>query len=547
MKQKLFIVLFVLSLTVSIAFAQRNNEFLSREFIDNTVQGAFNEFVIASRDAGGTNQERVVRNARETVANLRRLAENDPNRRYVLWRLSELEAQISLEEEEINFRRRYANVQLINELVDLFNAELLQAMPNFANLQQLYNRMFAIDARTTNQFADRINQKMRSVTHNLTQDINSAFQRNNYAQAETYFLYVAENRRFLRISEANLETWRRRIQARKDADYLQANLGNRINFVNGIVRENRLLEAKRHIEVLSADLTGATALLPRNFVTSTRTQLNELSTGIDRREDSLVQHGHALINAGRFDEAGAFLSNVLMPAGINRDRIAGIDRAIISATGSTMRQAEYQSGIRSFDVSAASIGSGEALNERMRQRTDSIRAAARAEEERVREHFERRNRSAIRKHNSETQSRQAQQARGDAFLQEVQLLFDNGRYEAAVRKFKGRQAQQAFMHGTPSLFLSVKTRVNSQTGANNENDSEVIVSRRRIEETGRNAQQQRAQRIMGEILDLLEGNRTAQAYSVYFFNRTLLEEHSYREALVSMRRSLVQSYARNVM
>jgi hypothetical protein len=501
---------------------------------------------MASREGGGLTQERAIRSARETATELRRMAETDPNRRYILWRLAELESQISLEEEEVRFRQRYARVQQINELVDLFNRELLQPRPNFANLQQLYNRMDAIDARTTNQFADRINQKMRSVTHNLTADITNAFNRNNYAQAEVEFLYAVENRRFLRISSTDLERWRRQIQAKKDADYLQANLGTRINTLNSIVKDNRLLEARRHIEVLVVDLQGATALLPRNFVSSTRMQLNNLSTSIDRREDSLVQHGHALINARRFDEASVFLRTVLMPAGVNRDRIAGIDRAIISATGSTMQRTEYQaSNIRSFDM--ASEESGGAFNEMMRQRTSSIQATARAEEERARAHFENRNRRAVRTHNTNLQKQAEAKARSDRFLEEVQSLFNAGRYEAASRKFRGRPAQEAVLNATPMLFINVKAQVNSFRRINNNDDPEIAAVQRRMEETSSRAQQQRVRQIMGDILELLERQRSGEAFAIFYFNTQLLTEFADPQALVSMRRSLVQAYTRDMM
>lgn len=541
MGQKVILIVF---LTLSIAFASRNNAYLSREAIDTTVQNAFNAFVMASRDGGGLTQERAIRSARETAANLRKMAETDPNRRYILWRLSELESQISLEEEEVRYRQRYAQVQIINELVVLFNNELLVPRPNFANLQQLYNRMTAIDAGTTNQFADRINQKMRSVSHNLTQDITEAFNRNNYAQAEKEFLYAVENRRFLRVSDADLERWRRRIQIRKDADYLQANIGNRINTVNGIVRDNRLLEARRHVEVLGIDLNGASALLPRNFVASTRMQLNGISANIERTEDSLVQHGQALINARRFEEASVFLRTVLMPAGVNRDRIAGIDRAIIAATGATMRSAEYQTGIQSF--STADEGVGAALNQRMMQRTDSIRAAARAEEERARSHFERRNKSAIKRHNSNLQKQATARQKSDEFLVSVQKLFDSGKSDAAVRRFRGKQAQ-AFANGTPMLFHDVKVRVNSHLGASNHDDPQIIDAMRRHNAARAAAREAQAGQIMGEILDLLERRRTAEAFTMYYFNMPLLTEFAYPQALISMRRTLVQAYTRDMM
>jgi len=539
---KLKILLTILFVSTAV-FASRN-QFLSRDFIDTTIQNTYYLFVAANKEAGGSTQIAAIERAKGIVANMKQLAENDPNRRYILWRLSELEAQIGLEEEEVRLKQQHARVRQINELVDMFNREFLVPRPNFANLHALYERMIVVDTRKTNEFADLINQKNRSVTQNLRQAINSALENNNFRQAETEFNYAVANRRFINLSDTEIENWRRRIQARKDADYLRENIDNRVALVNGIASQNRLLEAKRHIEVLNNDLNGARALLTQNFVSSTRMKLNNLSANIDRREDSLIQHGFALVNTKRYNEASDFLRNVLFPAGVDRSRIAGIDRAIIEAEGG-QRQHVYESSV----VIANSEESGAALNEAMRARArvraDSMRLVNEYEERKSLEHFERRNKALIKKHTSDRNKQTKLRNQCDDFLRNILMMFEQGRGSAAVKQFHRRQAV-CFANATPKLYHDVKERVNRQTGANDREDGELIAMRKKHEAEKPEAKQMRAGEIIGEIYDLVERKQVSAAYSLYYFNRPLLTEHAYPEALTAVKRMLVRAYAREM-
>ena len=534
--------LFVVLLAATAAFSQRGqNQFLSQSFIDTTIQSAYLGFVAATREAGGTSQEQAIMRARNVVAELRAAAETDPNRRYILWRLSELEAQIFLEEEEVRLKQQHARVRQINDLVDMFNKEFLVPRPNFANLHALYERIVVVDIRKANEFADLINQKNRSVTQNLRQAITAAFNANNYRQAEIEYNYAVANRRFINLGNADIENWRRRIEARKSADYLTGNIDARVAHINGIVNSNRLLEAKRHIEVLNNDLNGARALLPTPFFNTTRTRLNNLSTTIDRREDSLVQHGFALVNAKRFNEASVFLRDVLLPAGVDRGRIAGIDRAIIESEGG-QRRPTFESRLRVENVTEES---GSAFSAAMRERANAVRQAHRSEEILVREHFERLNKRAIDRHNKEEDRRAKIVSQNDEVLRNILNLFDQGRPDAAVRLFQRRRTA-LFAHGSPRLYHDVKVRVNQHTGANDHTDGELAAVRERHRANSREARQDSAANIIREIYDLISANQVVAAYSRYFFNEWFLEENAFPEALVSLRREVVRTYAREM-
>ncbi|MDR0304407.1 MAG: hypothetical protein LBH98_06540 [Chitinispirillales bacterium] len=521
----------------SIVFSK---DFLSKEFIDTTIQGAYYGFVAANKEAGGSTQTSAIQKAKGVVSELKKLAENDPNKRYILWRLSELEAQIGLEEEEVMLKQRYATVKKINELVDLFNKEVLQPRPNFANLYTLYQRMSAVDVSKTNEFAEIINQKNRSVSFNLKQSITNAFADNDYTRADNDYDYATENRKYLNISNYEIESWRKNIQAKRDADYLKAGIDNQIAFVNGIVLQNRLSEARRHIEVLNNNLTGASVLLTQSFISSTKMKINNLSANIDRREDSLIQYGYSLVNGQKYKEASIFLRETLFPSGADRNRTAAIDRAIIESSGGKINT--YESNLEFENFSEESVTAmNEAMKQKIKTKTDSIRSANEADDIKAQAHFEKKNKNFINKYVSTHMKQKKIQYQCDDFLAEISKMFAQGKGAAAVKKFKSKK-DLCFANATPKNYYDVKVLVNNQTNIKNDADSELIAMMKKHKENSTEGKREKSIQITKEINDMIAKNNATQAYLLFYFNRSLLDEFFPYEKLSSIRRALVKSY-----
>ncbi|MDD5674816.1 MAG: hypothetical protein PHC61_11670, partial [Chitinivibrionales bacterium] len=76
--------------------------YVQQSYVDSLVQDAFygfNEAAAASSQADAKQKKQeAIAGAKEVAHKLRALAQNDPNQKYILWRLSELEGQIYLEE-----------------------------------------------------------------------------------------------------------------------------------------------------------------------------------------------------------------------------------------------------------------------------------------------------------------------------------------------------------------------------------------------------------------------------------------------------------------
>jgi hypothetical protein len=519
-----------------------SKDFLSQTYIDTTIQTAYYGFIAANKEAGGSTQVAAIQKAKSVVAELKKLAEDDPNKRYILFRLSELEAQIGLEEEEVSLKKRYAAVIEINKLVEIFNKELLQERPNFANLHTLHARMSAIDISKSNQFADLINQKNKSVTFNLKQAFNNALVDNDYVKAENIYHYFVENRKYINVSNADIEIWRKGIQAKKDADYLKANIDNRIVFINGIVAQNRLSEARRHIEVLSGDLTGARALLTQSFISSSKMKLDNLSANINRREDSLVQYGYRLVSDKKYKEATTFLNSVLFPAGVNRDKTAGIDRAIIEEGGGS-RTTTYNSTLSFENVSEeGAVAMNNEMKQRVKSKTDSIRLVNEAEDFKALRYFEKKSKGEIDKYTKNILNRSKIRRQYDDFLFQISQMFAQGKGSAAVKKFRSKQSL-CFANATPKTYYDVKIMVNAQTGSNNMNDGELTaMMQKHREENFPEAKREKADRIVSEINDLVKNQNASSAYAMFYFNKSLLDQYISPDSLNKTKRTLVKAY-----
>ena len=90
-------------------FASNKKEYLSQTTIDTLVQQAFVNINASAGadvpDADARHWQAVI-DAKETVAKLKALAKGDPNEKYVLWKVNELEYQVFLEEREMVLKKR---------------------------------------------------------------------------------------------------------------------------------------------------------------------------------------------------------------------------------------------------------------------------------------------------------------------------------------------------------------------------------------------------------------------------------------------------------
>ena len=200
--------LFFLLLQPSRVHAEGNKPYLSQEYVDTMVQNAFYGFVEAS-EFGGTEmlQTRAIERAKKVAAELKMMARGDPNRRYVLWRVSELEQQIYYEEEELLLKKMYKNQKAVNILCNKFNEEVGKKRPNFGNLIAIHSSMVNLNPRKADELAWLIEDRDR----NISREVSFACERyllfGAYDNAKKEFQYIKKNRKYLFIPDGTYESF----------------------------------------------------------------------------------------------------------------------------------------------------------------------------------------------------------------------------------------------------------------------------------------------------------------------------------------------------
>ena len=84
--------------------------------------------------------EDAISSAKQIASRLKNLAKGDPNEKYVLWKVGELERQIHLEESGLVLEKSQNRQKLMNDLVGPFNAEIAKRRPYFSVLSELHDQ-----------------------------------------------------------------------------------------------------------------------------------------------------------------------------------------------------------------------------------------------------------------------------------------------------------------------------------------------------------------------------------------------------------------------
>jgi hypothetical protein len=357
---------------------------LTKDYIDTTIMQAI--FLLsegASVEGVGGAREKAIAEAKMVAVRMRAEARGDRNESYVIWKVEELEGQITLEEEDLVMRKVRQGQATIGQIVDNFNHEVGNDHPDFAALQEFQSRMKALDPDRAAKMDQSIRSRGKSIARSVTASLEEALIYGNARKADDEFRYCLRNRQFFNIPPATFRNLEERVAVcdqsveelkaiNAEADSARALIaGAGIGKARPLIAdaENRLSAIKGQI-LLAEDSTCAWRLI-------------QLTSALKHCEDSLVQINLDILNAKGVDAASDYLNRVVHTAGVSREKSARIDQAIL-ATGSPAAAGEGSAIGREVDAVAAASeadGSNDVFAE-MRQKAvkkaheheDSLRA-----------------------------------------------------------------------------------------------------------------------------------------------------------------------------
>ncbi len=305
---------------------------LSKEYIDTTIMQAI--YLLsegASVDGVGFARAKAIADAKAAAARLRSEARGDANESYVLWKVEELEGQITLEEKDLVLQKMRKGQETIDQLAGDFNREVGKDRPDFAALQQFQMQMKSLDPQRADAMGTSITGRFKTLSRAAIVSLEEALIYGNAGKVDEEFRYCLRNRQFFDIPPATFRNLEARVSAcdqsvqelkviRAEADSAQclvagAGLGRARTLIADA--ENRLSTIKGQI-LITEDSACAWRLI-------------QLTSALKLCEDSLVQVNLTVLSSKGIDAASDYLNKVVHPAGVSREKSARIDQAILAA------------------------------------------------------------------------------------------------------------------------------------------------------------------------------------------------------------------------
>jgi len=381
---KFYLTGFLFLFFIQLSSAGVSKTYLSKDYIDTIVQNAYYRFVNASAYySDEVMQQDAINHAKKVVAQLKKQSENDPNKSYILWKASELEGQIFLEEEEVLLKKKYKNQKEENILISKFNTETGKGRPNFMNLFVIQASMAECNSEKANELNNLINQRRKNISREVVYKIERCFESGNYEALKIEFDYLRKNRKYLSVTDEKYVSIENRLRAKQEADDLIANIKIYLEKIQSAVNKNKISEGFRDIEWLKSRINDAGNLVPAAKKTSFSFDIKELNDKLLFKEDSLVKKAMGFVDANELDDAVDFVNMILRRRGVSSDKIAMVNKAIMAKLGTTSNDdLSDKDELLDKEVSTLMKSEGshqglsyEALQQKMKVKKDSIARA----------------------------------------------------------------------------------------------------------------------------------------------------------------------------
>ncbi len=536
------------------ASVQKN--YISQELIDTSIQRGFVLLNESADMAGvGFQHQRSITEAKKIVRLLKEKARGDPNERYVLWKVGELEAQIYLEESDYVMQQMQKRQLTINELVEKYNTEVGKWRPDFATLYRIHKNMGQVDGGKANELADSYNQRKRAISREAVYFLEKALLAGNAEDARKELGYCLRNQLYLNVSQTNYKQLEDRVEGLLQAIEEKPRIDAAAVSAGRFLDKKKIADARKTLDSAENWLSTIKKHLPQREAIGVTSSLQRVSHRLQGMEDSLVNVNVAILRSQGVGAADKYLQNVVRTCGVSHDKAAAVDRMIISVRspdeGGTPSEidglvADEQEANPVLDNimfaakkkaqdkadSLAAIENAQLLKERREQNCqDSIARIARVAEEAA---------LSIKQH------------RADSLAMAIYTLIEKNDLKAA-RQIHSKEKSFLEQYLRPDEVAMLRTTIEYFIDASSEKKSEVTYLKPVNEKSQQaahtevavadlQANQDRAQEEVLGIYTMLEKNDINRAYQRFQTNRTPLQKYLNSEAFSMLEMSVNQAY-----
>ncbi|MBD3346739.1 MAG: hypothetical protein GF401_16915 [Chitinivibrionales bacterium] len=306
-------------------------EYLSQTYIDTVIARAYYKLNAADDPGSGIARKEAIAYAKKIVTKMKELSENDPNRKYILWKIGELESLLYLEERGLFEEQEKKRITGMNELVAQFNAELARSRPDFSKLSMIHQRMTSIDEKKAREIFNSMVDRQTNISKEVLYTIEKSLEEDDYNKARKELAYCELNRKYLSISLTQFARLSARVESNISVDKELEFIDNTFPDMHKHIADGNLGRASELSKVVSIRLDNIkNKTIPREW--DRRFFKNKrLKRQIEKSEDELVEANLAVLDTAGIYAAAEFLDTTLKKRGVGRAKIAQVDQQITEA------------------------------------------------------------------------------------------------------------------------------------------------------------------------------------------------------------------------
>jgi hypothetical protein len=550
-------------------FASKKKEFLSQTTIDTLIQQAFVNLNASTGtdvpDAEARHRQAVI-DAKETADKLKALAKGDPNEKYVLWKVNELEHQVFLEERDMVLKKAQIGKKEENNRISEFNKELGKKRPDFFALNTFCHDMIAIDRLKEKEMQRSLDQRSDAISREAVRTIEKALITGDIAISQKEFDYCSKNRTMLKIPLEKFSWFAIKIPAQNEAIQQKSVIDQELSITGPFLSHNKIGILRKSVSELQGKLYPIAQDLPMRDRGAYAVKINSLINAVNRKEDSLVTFCLSVLKAKGVDAALDYLEHVLRTCGVSEEKIGQTNARILHKSGLDKNRSDTAVD-RQLEIAAVPGNNNNGIDlgdvrqiakKKAQQRADSIRVV---EEEKARNRRVEQARADSIKQAMEMQAKQAalleNEKKANDIAMDIYALIGENKTAEAHKKFTvARKNLEKYLSkdsfGQLQAMVLQASETPGQRDDKNENSAVVLVSQsphsnmdnQAPEGPGQNsdADREKAKQVIIQIYGLIEINKIEAAYKRFMQVRRPLEKFLDKEAFAMLETTVIQAY-----
>ena len=317
-------------LSIAVLHAESQSKYTNQGNIDSTIMKGFYLLTEASSVAGvGFRQKDAIETAKRLTRELRAKAKGDPNERYILWKVGELESQIYLEEKDLMQQKRMQGQITTNDYITNYNAEVGKPRPDFATMKKIHTQVTVLDPKKANELADSYNNRYRAISREVLFSIEKSLMTGDDKKAKEELGYCLRNKNYLSIADSKYFKIEARVNGLCSAFQEKPLIEKELDSAEEFIRHFDLKQARTHIISARYRLQSVSQNLPQNVCYRLTSNIDKVNKLLTSKEDSLVNINLTILSKQGIKAADDFLQKILKASGVAREKSAYVDSVIL--------------------------------------------------------------------------------------------------------------------------------------------------------------------------------------------------------------------------